>query len=280
MTVREVIRIDEEKCNGCGLCIPGCPEGALQVIEGKLKLVSELLCDGLGACIKECPQGAITIEKREAENYDEEKVMGNLARQGDGIVQAHLQHLQDHGQNEYFKQATNYLKRMDKEVPVLKNKAEQFHACPGSQVIDFSENEKQAEGNEEKETPSQLKQWPIQLHLISPFAPYFQAKDVILSADCVAYALGAFHHRHLKGKSIAIACPKLDEGQESYSEKITSLVDDAKINSLTVMIMEVPCCGGLLSIAQAGLAAATRKIPIKLIVVGLQGETLKEEWKI
>lgn len=280
MTIREVIKIDEEKCNGCGLCIPGCPEGALQIIGGKLKLVSELLCDGLGACIKECPQGAITIEKREAESYDEEKVMENLVRQGDEVVRAHLQHLQDHGQNQYFKKAIQYLKNNKMEVPMLKNKAEPFHACPGSQVVDFSENDNQTKGDEGREIPSQLRQWPVQLHLISPFAPYFQGKDVILSADCVAYSLGSFHSNHLKGKSLAIACPKLDDGQESYVEKITSLIDDSKINSLTVMIMEVPCCGGLLSIAQKGAAAAKRKIPIKLIVVGLQGNILKEEWVI
>lgn len=282
MSKRSIIQIDEDKCNGCGLCIPGCPEGALQVIDGKLRLVSDLLCDGLGACIKECPPGAITIVEREAKPYDEEKVMANLIKQGDSVIKAHLEHLIGHGQTEYARQAINFLKKNNKEVPVMLNKTEHHHqgghsGCPGSAMLDYSDTES-SQGSEVGERPSQLMQWPVQLHLVSPMAPYFQGKDVLLSADCVAYAAGDFHKDHLKGKSLAIACPKLDDGQETYVEKITSLIDDAKINTLTVMIMQVPCCGGLLAIAQAGLAAAARKIPLKAITVGLRGEILKEEW--
>jgi hypothetical protein len=125
---------------------------------------------------------------------------------------------------------------------------------------------------------SQLKQWPIQLHLVGPTAPYYQGADVLLSADCVAYALGDFHSKHLKGKAIAIACPKLDEGQDVYEEKIRSLIDDANINTLTVMIMQVPCCTGLLNLAKQAAASAKRKVPIKYLVVGIQGEILKDEW--
>ncbi|MCF6157992.1 MAG: 4Fe-4S ferredoxin [wastewater metagenome] len=149
--------------------------------------------------------------------------------------------------------------------------------CPGSRTIDFSEKENQ-EGNETGSRPSQLRQWPIQLHLVSPLAPYFQGKDVLLSADCVAYALGDFHKDYLKGKSLAIACPKLDSEQEIYIEKIKSLIDDAKINTLTILIMQVPCCFGLVQVAKEGAEKASRKIPVKQIVVGLEGNILSEEW--
>lgn len=149
--------------------------------------------------------------------------------------------------------------------------------CPGSRTQDFREDTKG--GKEEGETrQSQLKQWPIQLHLVSPEAPYYQKADVLLAADCVAFSVGDFHKDYLKGKSIAIACPKLDEGQEVYVEKITSFIDDAKINTLTIMTMQVPCCGGLVAIAEQALQAAKRKIPVKSIVVSLQGEVLSEDW--
>ncbi len=149
--------------------------------------------------------------------------------------------------------------------------------CPGAEMKDFRE-ETNEEGGGSGGRPSQLKQWPLQLHLVSPMAPYFQKADLLLSADCVAYSLGDFHKDYLKGKSLAIACPKLDEGQEEYAEKIASLIDDALINTLTVMIMQVPCCGGLLAIAKQGAERAKRKIPIKVIIVGLNGDILSEEW--
>lgn len=152
----------------------------------------------------------------------------------------------------------------------------QFEGCPGSRMVEYKDNENQEEAT--GDVQSQLKQWPIQMHLISPTAPYFQGADVILTADCVAYAMGGFHSEYLKGKSIAIACPKLDEGQDIYLEKIKSWLEDAKINTLTVLIMQVPCCGGLLSLAQQAVQSSTRKVPIKAIVVGLQGEILSEEW--
>ena len=152
-----------------------------------------------------------------------------------------------------------------------------MEGCPGSQMHDFSKK-----GQETKEEAgkrqSQLKQWPIQLHLISPQAPYYEKADVLLSADCVAFTVGDFHKDYLKGKSIAIACPKLDEGQDVYVEKIKSWIDDAQINTLTVMTMQVPCCAGLVATAQQALQSAERKIPIKSIVVSLQGDVLSEEW--
>jgi len=150
--------------------------------------------------------------------------------------------------------------------------------CPGSQMLNFKEKEESDAGETAEKIESQLRQWPIQLHLVSPEAPYYQGADVLLSADCVAYALGDFHSQYLKGKSLAIACPKLDEGQDIYQEKIISLIEDAEINTLTVLIMQVPCCMGLLNLARQASEAAQRKVPVKYVVVGVQGEILQEEW--
>ncbi len=152
----------------------------------------------------------------------------------------------------------------------------EFEGCPGSRMVDFKNNDSQEETT--GKVKSQLTQWPIQMHLISPTAPYYQGADVLLAADCVAYALGSFHQDYLKGKAIAIACPKLDEGQDIYIEKIKSWLEDAKINTLTVLVMQVPCCTGLLNLAQQAVQSSKRKVPIKVIVVGLQGEILSEEW--
>ncbi len=151
-----------------------------------------------------------------------------------------------------------------------------FEGCPGAKMVEFKDEETQEETM--GKVKSQLRHWPIQMHLISPTAPYYQGADVLLTADCVAYALGGFHPDHLKGKSIAIACPKLDEGQDVYVEKIKSWLEDAKINTLTVLIMQVPCCMGLLNLAQQAAQSSKRTVPIKSIVVGLQGEILSEEW--
>lgn len=151
-----------------------------------------------------------------------------------------------------------------------------FQGCPGSRQMNF--DAPIAEGNDNGTRPSQLRQWPVQLHLVSPQAPYFMKADVLLSADCVAYAVGDFHKDFLKGKSFAIACPKLDNSAEVYTEKLVSLIDDAKINTLTVAIMQVPCCSGLAHIAKAAMARAERKIPVKAIVVSLDGKILSEQW--
>lgn len=294
---REIIRIDEEACTGCALCVPNCPEGAIQIIDGKARLISDLFCDGLGACLGHCPEGAITIEEREAEPYDEYRVMENVVQHGEGTIAAHLQHLKEHGQMVYYNQAIDYLKRNNLPIPVEEEKVVPAHAhsgcpgsrsmafsrdqiqavtgCPGSRSMAFSRDETRDDAVEGKR-PSRLAQWPIQLHLIAPFAPYFQGADLLLAADCTAFALGDFHEDHLKGKRLTIACPKLDEGQEIYEEKIRALIDEAGIRSLTVMIMEVPCCGGLLRLAQNARDRAARQIEIKVIVVGIQGEILKE----
>jgi hypothetical protein len=155
---------------------------------------------------------------------------------------------------------------------------ERFQGCPGSRMMDFTRKNDTEATEAVGRIESQLRQWPIQLHLISPTAPYYQGADVLLTADCVAYALGDYHRQFLKGKSLAIACPKLDEGQDVYVGKIKSWFDDAKVNTLTVLIMQVPCCMGLLSLAQQAAQEARRKVPIKYLVVGIQGEIPREEW--
>jgi len=277
---RNIIHIDDEKCTGCELCIPNCPEGAIQMIDGKARLISDLFCDGLGACLGHCPEDAIIVEEREAEPYDEMKVMENVVKHGANTIKAHLGHLKDHGQNEFLQQALDYLKNNNIEIPKEENKEMESGkncGCPGSKSMDFTEREKTKEDLSGKR-PSQLSHWPIQMHLISPNAPHFRNADLLLAADCVAFSLGDFHNDYLQGNTLAIACPKLDEGQDIYYEKLKTLVDAAKINTLTVMIMQVPCCSGLLNLAQKSVQDANRKIPTKMIVVGVQGEILNENW--
>jgi ferredoxin len=286
MSRRKIITIDTEKCTGCGLCIPNCPEGALQIIDGKARLVSDLFCDGLGACLGHCPEGAITVEERDAAPYDERKVMESIAKQGDTTIAAHLEHLEAHGEKTLLEQAISYLKDAGLEVPeefepvsgtveVHEGHHHGTMGCPGSRAMELAPHA-QAKADS---GPSALSNWPIQLHLIQPTSPLFQGKDVLLAADCTAYASAGFHGAWLSGKTLAIACPKLDEGTEIYKEKITAMIDHAKINTLTVMMMEVPCCRGLLAIAEEARQAAHRKIPLKAVVLGIKGgEVLSEEW--
>ena len=278
---RKIIKIDEAKCTGCALCIPNCPEGAIQIIDGKARLVSDLMCDGLGACLGHCPEGAITIEEREAEAYDEAKVMANIVKAGPNTIRAHLEHLRDHQQMEYLAVAVGYLKANGIANPLVEagHGAGAAHSgCPGSRAMSLKSKPQTEAGEAVGTRPSQLTHWPIQLHLLGPQAPHYQGSDLLLAADCTAFALGDFHKDYLKGKTLAIACPKLDVEQDVYVEKIQALIDVAKINTLTVMIMQVPCCGGLLRLAQKAAAQATRKVPIKCVVVGLNGEILKEDW--
>jgi ferredoxin len=253
----------------------------LQVIDGKARLISDIFCDGLGACIGHSPQGAITTEERDAEKYDEKKVMReNIIKAGKNTIIAHLKHLKDHGETGYLKEALEVLKEKEIEADFdEKTDTHTFHpqGCPGSKMMDFSDERKR--GIEENGSRvSQLRQWPVQFHLVPPNAPYFQDKDVLLVADCVGYSLADFHKDYLKDKSLVIACPKLDSNLDVYLHKLTSMIDDAKINTLTVMTMEVPCCSGLLGLAQKASENASRKIPIKVIVVSIKSKILKEEW--
>lgn len=286
---RKIIRIDEEKCDGCGACIPNCPEGALKIIDGKARLVGEIYCDGLGACVGRCPLGAIKVEEREAEDYDERQVMANIAKQGPTAVQDHLMHLKEHGEHVLLAQALNYLKENQPAKSPVKMPTNQparpldlslppLGGCPGSRTMSFTPAPiaQRKEAGTQTPRPSALRHWPLQLHLISPRTPHYQGSDLLLAADCVAFAMANFHEDYLSGKSLAIACPKLDQGQEVYREKLTALVDEAQINSLTVITMQVPCCSGLVRLAQAAVVAAQRKIPVKSIVISLQGQVLAE----
>ncbi|UCD14230.1 MAG: 4Fe-4S ferredoxin, partial [Thermoplasmatales archaeon] len=211
--------------------------------------------------------------------YDERKTMENIVKAGKNTVIAHLRHLKEHGETGYLKEALEVLEEKGIEVNLDEetddSSTHQACVCPGAKVMDFShEHEKE----ESRSRGSQLRQWPVQLHLVPPNAPYFTGKDVLLVADCVAYALADFHKDYLKGKSLAIACPKLDSNLDIYIDKLAELIDTANINTITVMTMEVPCCSGLLGLAQKASEKASRKIPIKSIVVGIKGEVLKEEW--
>lgn len=287
---RKIIEIDERKCDGCGDCIPACPEGAIQLIDSKARLISDLCCDGLGACLGHCPQGAITIEEREAAPYDERQVMAHIIRQGPNVIPAHLDHLREHGEDRYLAQAVAVLEENHLENPLQQENNPMPQAepvtlrapagCPGARSMHFTAapTVTPAHNGDNGHRASQLTHWPIQLHLISPAAPQYRGKDVLLAADCVAFAVGDFHKDHLASKSLAIACPKLDGNQEAYVAKLRSLIDDAKINTLTVMIMQVPCCMGLLNLARTAAAQATRKVPVKCVVVSLKGEVLQEEW--
>jgi NAD-dependent dihydropyrimidine dehydrogenase PreA subunit len=302
---RDILKIDEELCNGCGVCVPNCHEGALQVIDGKVRLVSELMCDGLGACIGHCPEGAITIETREAEPYNERAVMEKMKDKGKNTIIAHLKHLKDHGETGFLQDGVSYLKEyrdqldfnLDEVMIAVHNHGkepetarmirnlnhEHSHGhsgggCPGSRTMVIEKPVNSERESVTSDQPSELRQWPVQMHLVNPQAPYFRGSDLLLAADCVAFSMGGFHSNHLKGKSLAIACPKLDHGTESYVEKLTAMIDISKVNTISVMMMEVPCCGGLLQMVRAALAKASRKVPVKKVIVGINGEVLQEEW--
>lgn len=274
---RKIIKIDEEKCNGCGLCVPNCAEGAIQIIDGKARLISDMFCDGLGACLGYCPEGAITIEEREAEPYDEIKVMDYIIKGGDNVIKAHLQHLREHNEMRYYKQAIDYLKKKGINIMIEEKPKEIIFGCPGSQMRQFNLPNKDVIETKEKQ-PSYLTQWPVQLHLVSPQANYYQNSDLLLTADCVPFAYADYHKDFLKGKSVAIACPKLDSNMDVYLEKIKMMIEEAKINTITVMIMEVPCCRGLLQLAQLAVQNSNRKVPIKYVKISIDGNILEENW--
>ena len=284
---RTIIKIDEELCNGCEACVQGCHEGALQMIDGKARMVSELYCDGLGACIGDCPVAAITLEEREAEPYDEIATIERMIPKGEKTIIAHLKHLKEHGEFEFLKQGVSYLRANNIPVdvssvhnmpaPAVKSGA----GCPGSREVPFAAVATTAfkvATASPSQSASQLRQWPVQLHLLNPEAGYFQGADVVLAADCVAFSYADFHNRFLAGKILAIACPKLDSNKDSYVEKLKTMITQSNINTLTVLIMEVPCCGGLLNLALTAVDDSHKKIPVKLIIIGVKGDIQREEW--
>jgi len=272
---RKVIHIDDEKCNGCGVCIPECPEGAIQIIDDKARLVSDLFCDGLGACLGHCPQDAITIEEREAEPYDEHKVMENIIKGGSNVIRAHLEHLLSHDQKEYLHQAVDFLKAKGIDVPLPVGSvepAESACGCPGMKMMDFrDEASEKSEAEPGVPSKSQLRHWPVQLHLLSPHAPYFKDADLLITADCVPFAYPDFHHRFLKGKILVILCPKLDQAEEEYTEKLSQIFRHNNIKSITIAHMEVPCCFGLTKIVEEAVRRSGKNILLREYTISVKG---------
>ena len=280
MAKRKIIKIDEEKCNGCGLCIPNCPGGAIQIIDGKAWLISDLFCDGLGACIGHCPQGAITIEEREAEDYGERKVMENIVKQGKNVIKAHLEHLKGHGQNEYLEEAMDFLKEKKIELPLdeTKGHAEHEHGfsgCPSAEIIDFRKKEETPKKEKvASKGKSELKTWPVQIMLVPPNAPYLNNADLLIAADCVPFAYAGFHEDLLKGKILLVGCPKLDDTQ-IYQEKINQILEQDNIKSITYAHMEVPCCSGLIGIISEAISQSGKDIPFQEVIISIKGEKIK-----
>ena len=235
MAERKIIRIDEKACTGCGLCVAACHEGAIQVVGGKARLVRDDYCDGLGDCLPVCPTGAITFVEREAAAYDEGAVQANMAKKG--------------------------------KTPC---------ACPGSQSKLLEVQEKMAAKREEEATPvavpSRLRQWPVQIKLAPIKAPYFDGAKLLIAADCTAYAYGNFHEEFMKGKITLVGCPKLD--MVDYSEKLTEIIKQNDIQSVTIVRMEVPCCGGMELAAKKALQASGKFIPWQVVTISTDGKIL------
>ncbi len=270
---RQIIKIDEDKCNGCGLCVPNCAEGAIQIIDGKARLISDLLCDGLGACLGHCPEGAIAIEEREAEPYDERRVMDGIIKGGPAVIAAHLQHLREHGQTVFHDEAVQVLKERGIAVPQPAAPAAGHTGCPGMRMVDRTRKAAApAAPAPAGSTPSALRQWPVQLRLLQPQAPFFSNADLLIAADCVPFALADFHAQLLQGKVLIVFCPKLDSDLEEYVEKLAAIFRAHTIRSITIAHMEVPCCSGVGRVVASALQQAGAQIPVTDITITLQGE--------
>ena len=255
MAIRKIVNIDENKCNGCGLCVPNCAEGAIKIIDGKAKLLAENLCDGLGACLGECPLGAITITEREAEEFDEAAVHAHLNKEEEHACSGNHGHHGHHG-------------------------AHGGSGCPGSRAMAINRQENSAKAaavtsdDIEVKIKPQLTQWPVQLMLVPERAPYFENADLLITADCVPFAYPNYHLELLKGKKVVVGCPKLDD-LGYYIEKLTSIIKNNCINSITVAFMEVPCCGGIVMAAERALQMSGRNIPLHKIRISINGEADK-----
>ncbi len=245
---REIIIIDEEKCDGCGLCVPACHERAIQMVDGKAKLVSEIYCDGLGDCLGECPQGAITMETREAEDFNE------------AAVEQHLAKLE-------AQEAVTEAKQVVQSQPA-------FGGCPGSAARTIEREAPVSTAVQESESAplqSHLANWPVQIMLAPVQAPYFQGAKLLIAADCVPFAYADFHRKFVEGRTVIVGCPKLDDA-EFYIEKLTKLFQGNDLQSIELPIMEVPCCSGLVQIVRSALAASGKKIPLTVSVIGIRGD--------
>lgn len=271
---RKIIKINEEKCNGCGVCIPNCPEGALQIIDDKARLVSDIFCDGLGACIGECPLGAIEIEEREAEPYNEKLVMETIVKGGENLIKAHLKHLDDHKEEEFLKLAKEYLTENNIEIPEYKEVPKMACGCPSSMTRDLRETKPAGQAVSNVKMSSELNNWPVQLQLISQNAPYLKDADIVIAADCTAFAYPNFHQKFLKDKVLIMFCPKLDVTIEQYVEKLAAIFEAQNIQSITLVHMEVPCCGGVEQIIKQALIKSNKNILIKDYTVSITGELI------
>ncbi|MHB8056468.1 MAG: ATP-binding protein [Desulfuromonadaceae bacterium] len=248
--LRKIVTIDQDKCNGCGLCVPSCAEGAIKMINGKAVLAADNLCDGLGACLGECPQDAIHIEERDTDAFDEAAVEKHLAAMG-RPAPAHSPAPQ---------------------APAASHHHGGGGGCPGSRAMSFAPPQAAAvAATAAGSQQSHLGQWPVQLHLVSTTAPYFQGADLLITADCVPIAYAGYHEDFLKGKAVVMGCPKLDDNN-FYIQKLTELFTKSDIKSITVLRMEVPCCGGIGMAARQALAACGKDIPYKEVTIGIQGQ--------
>ncbi len=268
---RNIIHIDEDKCNGCGQCVPACHEGAIRIINGKARLAGDSLCDGLGACLGECPQGAITIEERDAASYNEIEALENIMKEGPKAVEAHLQHLQEHGQTAYLKEAQAYLQKKGRVMHEQRSEKPSGCGCPGSMMRDFRAVPQEENAVAQGPVVSELRQWPVQLKLLNPSAPFFKDADLVVSADCAAFSYGDFHRKFLKGKVLVIFCPKLDDDLESYIEKLTAVFKANTVRSVTIVRMEVPCCGGTSQIVEEAVKRSGKNVIMKEYTISLQG---------
>ena len=245
MATRKIVKIDEEKCTGCGLCIPNCAEGALQIVDGKAKLITDRFCDGLGACLGHCPEDAIIVIEREAEGFDEKAVEA-------------------------------FLHKEKESQPRPKPQPAQFTGCPSSRSMQFKVNEIESHREVIGSSVSMLSHWPVQLKLVPVNAPYFQDADLLIAADCVPFAYPNFHQDFLKGKAVVVGCPKLDDAQ-FYKEKLTEIFKTNSIKSITLPHMEVPCCFGLVKATEDAIAGSGKKIPLKKVKIGIRGDIKPEE---
>lgn len=252
MVKRKIVRIDEKKCNGCGKCVPNCHEGALQIVDGKARLVSDVYCDGLGNCLGHCPQDAITITEKDVDAFD---------------FKATNKHLRKIGREEL---AHDPLKQPEKGVNVLETKNTMACGCPGTMVREFGQTEKKIAASDMGLQNSELRQWPVQLELVPPNAGFLNGADLLISADCVSAADPNFHTRLLKGRRLLMGCPKLDDVKQ-YKEKIRTIFELNDINTITVAMMEVPCCQGLYHAVEQALDESGKRITLRKVVLGVDG---------
>jgi Pyruvate/2-oxoacid:ferredoxin oxidoreductase delta subunit len=256
---RQIISIDKERCDGCGFCVPSCAEGALKIVNGKARLVKESYCDGLGACLGECPQGALTILEMEADEYDEAEVLANLRQIDPLSVETYATRSRSHSADPIPLYASG--------GTLLPSNLGEVLACPSNWVAQWEEEEP-APAMERRR--SQLRQWPVQLHLLPARAPFFEGADLVLVADCVPFAYANFHEDFLRGNVVAVGCPKLDDAR-AYVDKVAQILQQSNIRSLKVAYMEVPCCRGLVKVAQQALANSGKSIPFESVMITIAG---------